>query len=316
MKPLFNRASTWVKNRFGQRIQKIPVNAGFSCPNRDGKLSDQGCLYCNNESFSPFYSTEKQTIADQLHHGREYYAKRYGCNRFFAYFQSYSCTYAPVETLRQKYLEAAAGEGIEGLIIATRPDCIDAEIVALLQEIAERTFVRLELGVESFDDAVLAGMNRCHGAAAALKSISMLKSAGIPVCIHLISGMPGEKDNHMGTAARAVSNSGADMVKLHHLQIVKGSRLAKLYAEHPENYHLYSLDEYLDKVCEFIANLSPAICLERFVSRVPLDQLIAPVFSGIDEAGFQRLLETRLRKLGLYQGSGIIASDSEKSQAL
>ncbi len=305
MKTMFNRASTWVKNRFGQRIQKIPVDAGFSCPNRDGRLSDQGCLYCSNASFSPFYSTARHTITEQLVQGREYYAKRYSCNRFFAYFQSYSCTYAPVETLRKKYLEAAGGEGIEGLIIATRPDCIDAEIVALLQEIAGQTFIRLELGVESFDDAVLTGMNRCHGAAEALKSINMLKSADIPVCIHLISGLPGEKADHMTTAARAVSNSGADMVKLHHLQIVRGSRLAGLYAANPENYHLYSLDEYVDKVCEFIVNLSPTIYLERFVSRIPLDQLIAPAFSGIDEAGFQRVLEDRLKSLGAYQGSGI-----------
>ncbi len=315
MKPLFNRASSWVKTRFGQRIQKIPVDAGFSCPNRDGKLSDRGCLYCSNASFSPFYSTAQHAIADQLRDGREYYAKRYGCNRFFAYFQSYSCTYAPVEILRQKYLEAAAGQGIEGLIIATRPDCIDAGIIALLQEMADRTFIRLELGVESFDDAVLAGMNRCHETAAALKSINMLKSAGIPVCIHLISGLPGEKSDHMATAARAVSTSGADMVKLHHLQIVKGSRLEELYAKHPENYHLYSLDEYVDKVCEFIEHLSPDIYLERFVSRVPLDMLIAPVFSGIDEAGFQRRLEARLRELGLYQGSGITRNgDSSQSQ--
>ncbi len=303
MSPLFNRASTWVKNRFGRRIQKIPIDAGFSCPNRDGKFSDQGCFYCSNDSFSPFYSSPKLTITEQLQRGRAFYEKRYDCHSFFAYFQSYSCTYAPIETLRRSYLEAAGHEGVEGLIIATRPDCIDVQIVALLQEMAEKTFVRIELGVESFDDSVLAAMNRCHSVAAALKTIGLLRSADIPVCIHLISGLPGEKSDHMTKAAIAASASGVDMVKLHHLQIVKGSRLAELYTDSPARYHLYNLDEYIYRVCEFISHLAPEIYLERFISRVPVDRLIAPIFSGIDEAGFQRRLEKRLRELGQYQGA-------------
>ncbi|PKL48272.1 MAG: TIGR01212 family radical SAM protein [Candidatus Riflebacteria bacterium HGW-Riflebacteria-2] len=308
MSPLFNRASAWIKTRFGRRVQKIPIDAGFSCPNRDGSLSGQGCLYCSNASFAPFYSNPQLAIAEQLRQGREYYQKRYGCSSFFAYFQSYSGTYAPVETLRQKYREAADCQDIEGLIIATRPDCINSDIVTLLQDIAQATFIRIELGVESFDDAVLAEMNRCHDVATSLQAISRLRSAEIPVCIHLISGLPGEKPDYMTRAARVTSESGADMVKLHHLQIIKGSRLARLYAASPDSYHLYSIEAYIDRVCEFVANLAPNIYLERFISRIPVDQLVAPIFSGIDESAFQRLLEARLKTLGLYQGSSILAS--------
>jgi len=306
MDPLFNRASSLIKERFGKRVQKIPIDAGFSCPNRDGKLSDQGCLYCSNRSFAPFYSDPHLSISEQLCQGRDYYAKRYGCNSFFAYFQSYSGTYAPLDVLRQKYLEAIDCEGIVGLVIATRPDCIDADITTLLQQLSEKTCIRIELGVESFDDGVLATINRCHDSAAALQAIARLKTAGIPVSIHLISGLPGEQYDHMIRAAQIVSDSGADMVKLHHLQIVKGSRLAALYAENPGHYQLYSLEEYIERVCEFIAHLSPAIYLERFLNRVPPDQLVAPLFSGVDEAGFQRRLEQRLQELGLYQGASLV----------
>lgn len=308
-KLLYNRASTWIKQRFGGRIQKIPVDAGFSCPNIDGTLSDQGCLYCNNKSFAPFYSSSKLSITEQLQKGRAYFSARYNCQRFFAYFQSHSCTYASLEVLQQKYLEAAGFEGIEGLIIATRPDCINNEITNLLRDISQNTFVRIELGIESFDDKVLKSINRCHGAQTALNAIKTLKSADIPVSIHLISGLPGEQTDHMARAAKITSSSGADMVKLHHLQIVKGSRLADLYNLHPENYKLYTLDEYIDKVCEFIANLSPTVYLDRFISRIPVNQLIAPIFNGIDEAGFQRQLESRLCELNLYQGAEIIDCD-------
>ncbi|HAE40475.1 MAG TPA: TIGR01212 family radical SAM protein [Candidatus Riflebacteria bacterium] len=305
---LFNRSSTWVKERFGGRVQKIPVDAGFSCPNLDGTLSKQGCLYCNNRSFSPFYSNAQLSISEQLHKGRAYFAKRYGCQKFFAYFQSYSCTYAPVKTLREKYQEAANSEGIIGLVIATRPDCINTEIVELLKEFAGKTFIRVELGVESCDDAVLSSINRCHNVATALNSVKLLSSAALPVSIHLISGLPGEQPDHMARTARIVSESGADMVKLHHLQIVTGSRLAELYKLHPENYRLYTLEDYLDKVCEFIASLSPKIYLDRFIGRVPLNQLLAPVFKGIDEAEFQRRLESRLRKQNLEQGAEYAAT--------
>jgi len=306
-KLLFNRASAWIKSRFGGRIQKIPVNAGFSCPNLDGTLSDQGCLYCNNKSFAPFYSDAQLSITEQLQKGGAYFAARYNCQRFFAYFQSHSCTYAPLAILKQKYLEAAGFEGVEGLIIATRPDCISAEVTSLLRDLAHTIFIRIELGIESFDDRVLSSINRCHNVEVALDAVKMLKSVDIPVSIHLISGLPGEQPDHMAKAARITSSSGADMVKLHHLQIVAGSRLAELYLDHPEHYRLYTLDEYIDKVCEFIANLSPDIHLDRFISRVPINQLIAPIFKGIDEAAFQRQLESRLRELNLYQGAKFVA---------
>jgi radical SAM protein (TIGR01212 family) len=309
MKPLFNRASTWVKKRFGQRIQKIPIDAGFTCPNRDGKLSDQGCLYCSNRSFSPFYCNAQLSISEQLSQGRKYFANRYGCTRFFAYFQAYSNTYAPVETLRKKYQKATGCEGIAGLIIATRPDCVNDDVVNLLREIADKFFVRIELGVESFDDQVLANCNRCHDVKTSIEAITRLRKANLPLCTHLISGLPGEKSESMKIAAQMISSLGIDMVKLHHLQIIRGSLYSRAYLDNPASFSLHTLDGYIDEVCKFISYLAPDVYLDRFINRVPIDQLLAPVFDNIDEAGFQTRLEKRLQEIGMYQGCQIIAAD-------
>lgn len=300
---VYRRAAEWYKTRFGGRVQKIAIDAGFSCPNRDGTLSTAGCTYCNNDSFSPFYSNPFLSITEQLSAGAKFCQKRYQCQRFFAYFQSYSCTYAPLEILKQKYAEASDFKGVEGLIIATRPDCLTEEIVTLLQEISKKTYLRIELGVESFDDRVLAAVNRCHSAETAKNAIITMRKKGIDVSAHLIFGLPDESYDCAVTTAREIANSGANFVKLHHLQIVKNSRLANIIATDPQSIKLHTINSYLDAVAAFITHLPDEVAIERLINRVPPDQLIAPVWNNIDESSFQRLLIEKLKKQNLYQGA-------------
>lgn len=299
----YNRAAEWYKTKFGGRIQKIAIDAGFSCPNRDGTLSESGCIYCNNASFAPFYSNSLLSITEQLQKGSSFYQKRYQCQRFFAYFQSYSCTYAPIEILRKKYQEAAAFKGVEGLIIATRPDCLNEEIVNLLHEFSQKTYLRIEIGVESFDDRVLSAINRCHNATTAKNAIAMIRKKNIDVSAHLIFGLPEESSDCQIKTAEEIADSGANFVKLHHLQIVKNSRLAEMFSNNPENMKLHSMYSYLEVVASFIAHLPPEIAIERFINRVPPAQLIAPRWNDIDESYFQRFLIEKLKKQNLWQGA-------------
>lgn len=284
-------------------MQKVPIDAGFSCPNLDGKLSGQGCIYCNNRSFSPFYSNNRLSISSQLRLGIEYFRKRYKCQGFFAYFQSFSCTYAPIEQLREKYNEALAHPEIAGLIIATRPDCLNNEVLSLLTELGKKYFVRLELGIESFDDDVLKNINRCHDSRTAMAAMQQVVMANIPLCLHLIFGLPGEKDGYLQKSAGLIADSGADMVKLHHLQVIRGSRLAQIYHDDPDGIHLHSLNSYLDELCIFIAHLPAEIAIDRFINRVKRDDLIAPIFKISNEAEFQQLLIERLKAKKLTQGT-------------
>lgn len=174
--PAFRRASDYIRSRFGGRVQKVPVNAGFSCPNRDGTLSYEGCSYCNNSAFSPFYADASLSVAEQLSRGKQFFAAKYGCHRFFAYFQSYSCTHADLDVLHDIYEQALAVDGVVGLVIATRPDCLSEGVVELLADLSKKTSVRLEVGVESFCDLALQKANRCHDAKTALEALERVSA--------------------------------------------------------------------------------------------------------------------------------------------
>ncbi len=292
---LFKTASEWAKEHFGKRIQKIPIDAGFSCPNRDGKLSFDGCLYCNNKAFSPFYTNNKKSITTQLEEGINFFSKRYNCNDFFAYFQSYSGTYSSIDILEKKYREALTIPNIIGLIIATRPDCINESIVDLLLDLKKETYVRIEIGVESFDDNVLKSINRCHTVKTALNAIAMLREAQLDTSVHLIFGLPNEPLDVARVYSQMLSDTGANFVKLHHLQIVEGSRLAELYKKDNDYIKLHSLESYLETLSEFISNLKTDIIFERFINRVPKDLLIAPKFGNINENQFLQMLLNKIQ---------------------
>lgn len=299
---LFKTASEFSREKFAGRVQKIPVDAGFTCPNRDGRLSHDGCIYCSNQSFSPFYSSAKASISEQLKTGSAFYAQKYNCQRFFAYFQSFTGTYAPIDTLREKYLEALRFPGVEGLVIATRPDCIDKSVIELLDDISQNCYIRVELGIESFENQVLAAINRHHDDKAIFTALNLLKMAKIDTCAHLIFGLPGESLNVAELAAQKLSGSGAILVKMHHLQVIAGTELASKTATGSSEIKLHSLESYLETVVRFIAHLSPQVYLERFINRVPARFLIAPKWGNVSEADFHKLLQQKLLEMNLRQG--------------
>lgn len=302
MEKLFNSASEWTKKHFGQRIQKVPVDGGFTCPNRDGKLSKNGCLYCNNKTFTPFYTDGSKSITNQLETGINYFSKRYNCDAFFAYFQTYSGTYAPLEILEKKYKEALAFPNIKGLVIATRPDCIDNSVIDLLLKLKKETYIRIEIGVESFDDKVLNAINRCHDSITAVNAIKLLRKAQIDTSVHLIFGLPEESEDAAKKYAQILSETNANFVKLHHLQIVSGSRLAELYQSNPSEIKLHNLNSYIAAVADFISYLKKDIYIERFINRVPKNMLIAPRFENINENKFIEILSKYMTEKGLSQG--------------
>ncbi len=298
----FNSATNWTKEHFGKRIQKIPIDGGFSCPNRDGTLSSAGCLYCNNKSFTPFYTDGKSSISQQLKTGTDFFSKRYKCDDFFAYFQTYSGTYAPIETLEKRYREALRFPNIKGLIIATRPDCISKQVVDLLLKLKQETYIRVEIGVESFEDEVLKAINRCHNFQTAIKAFSLLREVEIDTSAHLIFGLPKESIESAKNYALILTDSGVNFVKLHHLQIVDGSRLAEVFKNNPDFIKLHTLNSYIEKVSEFLSYLKKDIFVERFINRVPKDLLIAPKFEDINENKFTQKLIEYMSKNSLSQG--------------
>lgn len=291
--PYFNSASDYYREKYGVRIQKIPVNAGFSCPNRDGTLSVDGCSYCNNDSFSPFYTSKTCSIIEQLEKGAVFYAKRYNCSRFWAYFQSYSNTYGSVQNLHTKYSEALSLPFVEGLIIATRPDCINENIVDLLKTLNRKTYIRVELGVESFDEDVLSEINRHHDVKTVYNAVKILKEAQIETCVHLIFGLPLEKNACAKTSAEIVSELGIKFVKLHHLQIVKGSLLEQTYKNGNFKGKLHTVESYLDTLCEFLTFLNNGVYIERLINRAPLNYLLAPIWGNVSESSFKEMLLKR-----------------------
>jgi radical SAM protein (TIGR01212 family) len=291
--PNFNSASDYYREKYGERIQKIPVNAGFSCPNRDGTLSFDGCSYCNNDSFSPFYTSTACSIVEQLEKGASFYAKRYNCRRFWAYFQSFSNTYSDVQNLHTKYSQALSLPFIEGLIIATRPDCINDSVVNLLKTFKKLTYIRVELGAESFDDDVLSAINRHHDVNTVFKAVKILKEAEIETCVHLIFGLPLEKRDSPKTSAEIVSELGVRFVKLHHLQIVKGSLLEQAYKNGSFNGKLHTAESYLDVLCEFLTFLEEGVYIERLINRAPLNYLLAPIWGNVTESNFKKMLLKR-----------------------
>ncbi|MGI6446295.1 MAG: TIGR01212 family radical SAM protein [Candidatus Ozemobacteraceae bacterium] len=291
--PNFNSASDYYREKYGERIQKIPVNAGFSCPNRDGTLSFDGCSYCNNDSFSPFYTSTACSIVEQLEKGASFYAKRYNCRRFWAYFQSFSNTYSDVQNLHTKYSQALSLPFIEGLIIATRPDCINDSVVDLLKTFKKLTYIRVELGAESFDDDVLSAINRHHDVNTVFKAVKILKEAEIETCVHLIFGLPLEKRDSPKTSAEIVSELGVRFVKLHHLQIVKGSLLEQAYKNGSFNGKLHTAESYLDVLCEFLTFLEEGVYIERLINRAPLNYLLAPIWGNVTESSFKKMLLKR-----------------------
>lgn len=292
---------TFIRDKFGERVQKISINVGFSCPNRDGSKGFGGCTYCNNQSFKPDYCNPQNDIDEQLKKGIDFFTRKRKINKFLAYFQSYTNTYAELDLIKELYLKALNHEGVIGLVIGTRPDCISEELVEFLSDLAQKYFICLELGVESTLDRTLEEVNRCHTFAETQKAYEMARNKGIYLGAHLILGLPGESRHEMLQHAVELSKLPIDFLKIHQLQVVKHTLMAHQYKNNPEEFNLFDIEAYLDLVTEFICYLRPDIVLERFISESPPDLLIAPKW-GLKNFEMVNLIDKKIKAENLWQG--------------
>lgn len=283
------------------RYQKISINAGFSCPNRDGRVGRGGCSYCNNQSFVPEYCLPQKSISQQIEEGIIFFKKKYPDQKYIAYFQSYTNTYAPLESLKAMYEEALSCTHVEGIAIGTRPDCVDDDLLDYLAELNNRALVIVEYGVESTSDLTLQRINRGHDYACAVNAIQQTAARGIQVVAHLILGLPGEDRDLMMTHAQRLSSLPLTGLKLHQLQLIKGTRMAQEYVQSSSEFRLLKADEYIDLVIDFLEYLNPAIHVERFVSQSPKELLIAPDW-GLKNYEFADRLRKRIIERESYQG--------------
>ena len=283
------------------KVQKISLHAGFSCPNRDGTKGVGGCTYCNNRTFSPDYCLTGKSITEQLREGIAFFARKYPEMKYLAYFQSYTNTYGTLEHLTALYEEALHHRDVKGLIIGTRPDCMPQPLLDYLSHTAQKHYVMVEYGVESTDDATLVRINRGHTYADAADAIRHTAEAGIPVGAHLILGLPAESREQMLQHADRLSELPITSLKLHQLQLIRHTRMAQEYAQTPQDFHLYTVDEYIDLAIDFIERLRPDIVVERFVSQSPDELLIAPRW-GLKNHEFTARLLRRMRERGSRQG--------------
>ena len=294
----YNDFSSFIKSRFSERVQKVSINIGFTCPNRDGTKGLGGCTYCNNNTFSPHYCKPEKNVTQQLNEGISGFSKKYKTQKYLAYFQSYTNTYADIELLKELYLEAIQHSKVVGLVVGTRPDCISTDLVDFLSDLAKNYFVSLELGIESTLDKTLEAVNRCHTYEETRQAYNLVKDRGIHLGGHMIIGLPGETKADILNHARELSKLPLNSLKLHQLQIVKHTMMAVQLKSHPEQFKLLAFDEYVDLITEFIARLRPDIILERFVSESPDHLLIAPKWRmknfQVTEKVNQRLIEKEL----------------------
>lgn len=299
----FNSYSRYFARKFGGRVQKISVDAGFSCPNRDGKISTGGCTFCSNEAFNPSYCRPEKSIKQQIDEGIEFHQRRYRrANKYLAYFQPFSNTYKPLEELKHIYQQALEVPEIVGIVIGTRPDLIDESILQLLNEIQKTRYVMLEYGVESVYDETLKRVNRGHDFATAQKAIRMTAEHGIPCGAHFIFGLPGENKAMMLDAADIISQLPLTTVKFHQLQIFKGTKMAEEYLQRTETFHLFDFEEYIDFVIDFAERLNPNIVIERFAGEVPPRYLVSEPWMKLRYDEVLAKIEKRMEERDTWQG--------------
>ena len=298
---LYYDFASFLSHYFEGKVQKISIHAGFTCPNRDGSKGTGGCTYCNNQTFNPEYCKPEFGIRRQLEDGISFFARKYPQMRYLAYFQAYTNTYGELEQLKAMYEEALSVDGVVGLVIGTRPDCMPPALLDYIEELSRKTFVMVEYGIESANDDTLLRINRGHDFATAIDAIRRTHERGILVGGHLILGLPGEDHDELMRQAEAIATLPLDMVKLHQLQLIRGTRMAREYEERPEDFHLYTVDEYIDLAIDYIERLPETMVVERFISQSPRTLLIAPDW-GMKNYQFVDRLRHRMQERGAYQG--------------
>jgi len=295
----YNSFGPYMKKRFGTTVYKVNVDAGFTCPNRDGTLGFSGCIYCNNDSFRPSSCKPSLSIAEQVRNGISHTKKRFKAVKFLVYFQAYTNTYAPVRELERLYQEALSAPDVIGLSIGTRPDAVDKEKIEMLESLASKYFILIEYGIQSIYDKSLAFIQRGHDYRTFLQAIDMTKDRGIHMGAHLIAGFPTEMREETIAMAEEMSHLPIEFLKMHQLQIVKDTPLAEMYKENP--FHVFGYQEYLDFVSDFIERTSPHIVFQRLFATAPDDILIAPAW-GKNRHQILRDLEKNLEARGSEQG--------------
>lgn len=291
----------FLKEIFPHKVQKISINAGFTCPNRDGRKGWGGCTYCNNQTFSPEYCHTEKTVSEQLEEGVRFFSRKYPEMQYLAYFQAYTNTYGELDSLIKKYEEALSYPGVVGLIVGTRPDCVPDALLDYFKELSKKRFVMVEYGMESTLDKTLQQINRGHTQAESEAAIFRTAERGIYTGAHLILGLPGESREEILDHAAILSALPITTLKLHQLQLIRNTRMAKEFAEHPEAFHLYSVDEYIELVIDFLEKLNPSIVVERFVSQSPKELLIAPDW-GLKNFEFTAKVNKRIAERDTWQG--------------
>lgn len=301
----FNDFPGFFKSLFQERVQKISIDAGFTCPNRDGTKGRGGCSFCDNKTFNPAYCLPENSISDQLNQGIGIFKTRYPRQKYLAYFQAYSNTYGHLDLLKSRYEEALKHPEVVGLVIGTRPDCIDKELVNYLDKLTEDYFVSLEFGVESTLDKTLQRINRGHDFEAAKKALAMCKTCRFYTGVHMILGLPGESKQDILNQTEQLNELSFDFLKLHQMQIIRGTKLEDEYSAHPQDFLRLNVDEYVDLLITYLEKLKPEIIIERFISESPLDKLIAPRW-GLKNYEFVAKLEKEMIRRQTFQGKSFI----------
>ncbi|MBN1931593.1 MAG: TIGR01212 family radical SAM protein [Desulfobacterales bacterium] len=295
----YNDLNTYLKNIFGCRVQKITIDAGLSCPNRDGKLSTKGCIFCNAKGSGNGAYDKGLTITDQLIKGKAALFKRYKAKKFIAYFQSFSNTYASFERLKSLYEEALSVDDIVGLAIGTRPDCVDEPILQLLQSYTKNYLIWLEYGLQSVHDKTLTFINRGHNFQCFKRAVAATKNRGIKICAHVILGLPYEKRSHMLQTANDLAKMGIDGIKLHLLYVVKATALENLYAR--GEYNCLGQQQYVNLVCDFLERIPQDIVIQRLTGDPHPNELVAPAWS-LKKTETLALIKDTLEKRNSWQG--------------
>ena len=285
----------WLQSELGCKVQKISVNAGMTCPNRDGTLGTGGCTFCNNQTFNPAYCRTEKSVTQQLEEGKQFFARKYPAMKYLAYFQAYTNTYAELDRLVSLYEEALRVPDVVGLVIGTRPDCMPDNLLDYLEELNRRTFLIVEYGVESANDETLLRINRGHTFRQSCEAIRRTAERGIRVGAHVILGFPWEPFDELMRQAEEIGRLPLTTLKLHQLQIIRGTQLAREYAEHP--WAVPTAEEYIDLVLNYISRLPYGLVMERFVSQSPPEMVIAPQW-GLKNHEFANLLRNRMVKFG------------------
>jgi uncharacterized protein len=298
---LYRNFQDLLKEHFDTKIQKISLNAGFTCPNRDGSKGYGGCTYCNNQTFNPAYCKTEKSITLQLQEGIHFFARKYPKMEYLAYFQAYTNTYGELDRLKTLYEEALQVQGVKGLVIGTRPDCMPEELLDYLEELSKKYFILIEFGVETTKDETLEIINRGHNFACSEDAIRRTAKRGLLTGAHIILGLPGENREEIILHAKRLNELPLSTIKLHQLQLIRETKLALQVQANPEMVHIYEPEEYADLVIEFLEYLRPEIVVERFVSQSPAELLISPKW-GLKNHEFTHIIERKMIKQGNFQG--------------